>query len=263
MHNYPGVAFREMFHSMYDLMVIDGCRSNHSVIHANALHMLGKCFPVTSPDYPRADFIRDQVDFIVQDMKSIFPASRANAAEAAGEMLVRAWGMVPVAELTEVLRQMSERLVFDASSIAVRVATMKAFGRILDQPLALVSLVPIFVHMKEVATDDAAAVRTQYYSVLSKAVVDVKMMSLDGGPDIVDSEQLLVHYTEKNHPYEAEIGHILDNILWDVSDLRTFLKNSLRLFEDNPAVALKFFQNCPKQKTGEEICKSHISNTVN
>lgn len=258
MCNYTGVAVREMFYSNFALMVEDGCASENRILHTNALHMLGMCFPLINPNTPRGhadNLIRARVDILLQNMKTVYPAFRAAAAEASGQMLNRAWTVIKLEERTEVLRQLSERLMFDSTTVAVRIAALKAIETALDQPLARHTLIPVLIQMKEVATDDSMLVRTEYYNVLSKAV-QFDMLALENGEKIVNSEHLLIHYTEKNPPYEKYIGRILDRMIWNVSDLATFLTTALHVYSENPAVAVKFFQDVSKSKSIKEIRKS-------
>ncbi|XP_055351167.1 uncharacterized protein LOC129597579 [Paramacrobiotus metropolitanus] len=254
MYNDNDAAIRRMFHSNLDLMVLEGCKSENRITRTNALRLLGLCFPLISPDELRVSrdiMLRDQVDIAIADMKSIFPAFRSAASEATGEILNRGWNAVPLAERTTLLRCLSDNF-FDATTVAVRANAVKAVGRIIDNPLARVTLVPLLMQMKEVATDEALAVRTEYYRILWQAVQS-DMLALENGNQIVDAEKLLVHYTEKKHPYEADIAKILDYMVWNTNNMRQFLKNAIKLFHNNAAVAVKFFHNVPKKKDPKDI----------
>ncbi|OQV13088.1 hypothetical protein BV898_12630 [Hypsibius exemplaris] len=255
MYNCTDGAIRRMFHSNYDLRVLDAVVSPNVTIRGNALRMLGKCFPLIGPEVAKKEhpaLMTQQLDIILLNMKHACPDFRAAAACAAGEALHRAWALVKIPERTELLKQLSARLVCDDSSVAVRMAAVKAIGRILEQPLSLANMVPVMTVMKVMATDEAIVVRSEYYFCLLKAVA-LGMLTMEGGNGMLDTEQMLSNFVERDRPYVGIIGEILDQMVWNVDNLGLFLTNAVHLLLTRPAVAIKCFQTIPKTKSADEI----------
>ena len=173
-----------------------------------------------------------------------------------GDTLYRAWTVVKLPERTELLKQLSSRLVYDDSSVPVRLAAVKAIMRILEQTLSLPSMLPVMVALKLMGTDEAIPVRVEYYACLQMAV-ELKMLEKEGGDAMLDADTMMLHFVERDRAYVPIIGQILDRMVWTVGDtpeaMKTFLKNSLALLLDQPAVMIKCFQTIPKTKPPKEI----------
>ncbi|GAU94400.1 hypothetical protein RvY_06180 [Ramazzottius varieornatus] len=256
MYNCTETAARRMFHSNFDLMVLESVKSPSVLARSNALLMLGKCFPLISPDTPKSEVaghVKDQVDILLLNLAHTCPDFRATACTALGSALVRAWTMIKLTERSEALKQLAGRLCCDMASVAVRLAAVKAIHQVLDkQALSRTSLIPFLIAMKVVATDEDEKVRNEYYQCLLKAV-QLGLNAGQAGKDLLDTPQLLAHFIERDRPYTLAIGQIMDISIWNLDDLPWFISNALKLWKEEPAVAVKCFQTIPKTKTAEAV----------
>ncbi len=181
---------------LYSPILWRGLRSINPSVRARCLGLLSDAFPLQDTDASAAEaesVIQRQFDALSDALEDRDHNVRAAAASATCNILTRWWEAIPSSTISLLLNSIVTRLVWDASSPAVRLASVRGIHGLIQCPLAHCPLRKILPEISNLLHDTDSSVRRQFVGLLN----DVKGVRSMRVSQIVSPEHILAQLEEE------------------------------------------------------------------
>ncbi len=181
---------------LYSPILWRGLRSINPSVRARCLGLLSDAFPLQDTDASAADaeaVIQRQFDALRDALEDRDHNVRAAAASATCNVLTRWWEAIPSSTISLLLSSIVARLVWDASSPAVRLASLRGIRGLIQCPLAHGPLRKLLPETSNLLHDTDSSVRRQFVGLLN----DVKAVRSMRVSQIVSPEHILAQLEEE------------------------------------------------------------------
>ncbi len=181
---------------LYSPILWRGLRAINPSVRAHCLGLLSDAFPLQDADASAADaegVIQRQFDVLSDALEVRDHNVRAAAASATCSILMRWWEAIPSPTISILLSSIVTRLVWDASSPAVRLASLRGIRGLIQCPIAHGPLRKVLPDISNLLHDTDSSVRKQFVGLLN----DVKAVRSMRVSQIVSPEHILAQLEEE------------------------------------------------------------------
>ncbi len=186
----------EMLLRLYSPILWRGLRSINPSVRARCLGLLSDAFPLQDTDASAVDaeaVIQRQFDALSDALEDRDHNVRAAAASATCNVLTRWWEAIPSSTISLLLNSIVTRLVWDASSPTVRLASLRGIRGLIQCPLAHGPLRKLLPEISNLLHDTDRSVRKQFVGLLN----DVKAVRSIRVNQVVSPEHILAQLEEE------------------------------------------------------------------
>lgn len=177
----------------------------NSQVRENAARLLQYAFPLIPNELGRADKEQEwtkQVRLLRETLEDPSEPVRRVGISAVCVVLKNYWGIMPPAEIAEVLNVLINRCARDKKAPLVRAAVAEGFSWVLEEPLTHPTMGAVLQQMADLLNDKSPVVRAAFINLLN-AVNRCRGMGMSV-TTVVDTQELLLRLASEHTEGQAE-----------------------------------------------------------
>lgn len=238
----------DLLHRLYSPLLFHALEVANPNVRENALRQLGIVFPLVPPVLPQGEFdeaLQEQFHTLVDSLEDRAPNVRSQAVLSIGRIVSTFWDLLPLQSVRAILNHITDELVFDRASPAVRESVFRVLAAIIEQTPASHRLFAEKGYLNRLGPlifDTSEKVRIACASLL-ETVRKVRVIKFY---DIVEFDKLLDALgTESSEKVVRSITRVLQASYWPhprypVEDI---VVRAVTLINMNPKAAIAFYKH--------------------
>ncbi|NXN58759.1 CNDG2 protein, partial [Rynchops niger] len=245
----------EMLYRLYQPILWRSLKARNSEVRSNAAFLFVDAFPVRDPSFNAEEMdneIQKQFEELFSLLEDPHPVVRSTGILGVTQITSKYWEMIPPTILADLLKKLTEELVYDITSADVRCSVFKCLPLILDNKLSHPLLEQLLPAVKHSLHDNSEKVRVAFVDMLLK----IKATKAAKFWKICPMEHLLARLEVDSRPVSRRIVNLLFNSFFPINQPEdVWCERCVTLIQMNSAAARKFYQYAYEYTAPTNIAK--------